>query len=68
MNGFSKTVAPLTHLIRKGVTLNWLEECECSFQLKDLVPTSLLTFIYRNDALTIYSDASKEVRLGADAK
>ena len=61
VEGFSKIVAPLTALTRKGKKYEWIEKCDKSFQeLKDrltIAPTLILPT--EDEDLVIYNDASK---------
>ena len=62
IEGFSHIAILLTHLIKKGIKFEWIEDCEQSFQkLKQwLVSASILTIPIENEGFTIYSDTSKK--------
>ncbi|XP_038902394.1 uncharacterized mitochondrial protein AtMg00860-like [Benincasa hispida] len=65
VNDFSRIVAPLTQLTRKGALFVWNEACENSFQdLKQkLVSAPVLIVPDESGGFVIYSDVSKK-RLG----
>ena len=60
VQNFSSIVAPLTRLTRKGVSFQWSEECESSFQdLKSrLTSAPVLTISAGITCFTVYTDAS----------
>ena len=59
---FSRIAAPLTRLTRKGVKLDWSDDCELSFQeLKNrLVSAPILTLPDDSGEYVIFSDASRQ--------
>ena len=66
VQGFSSIITPLTQLTRKGVSFQWSEECESSFQdLKSRLTSALvLTILAGITCFSVYTDASG-IGLGA---
>ena len=60
MRGFSIIASPLTKLLRKGITFEWTDKCQNSFeQLKGmLVEAPVLTQPTSGKEYNLYSDAS----------
>ena len=60
VQNFSSIAAPLTRLTRKGVSFQWSEECESSFQdLKSrLTSAPILTILAGITGFTVYTDTS----------
>jgi hypothetical protein len=60
MEGFSKISKPMTELLEKGKTFEWMPRCEASFQeLKKILTTTLvLTMPNMEKSFSIYCDAS----------
>ena len=60
VHNFSSIAAPLTQLTRKGVSFQWSEECESSFQdLKSqLTSAPVLTILADITGFSVYTDAS----------
>ncbi|XP_043699935.1 uncharacterized mitochondrial protein AtMg00860-like [Telopea speciosissima] len=61
IENFSRILAPMTLLTRKGVKFKWFDDCEKSFQeLKQrLISTLVLTIPNGTREMVVYSDTSK---------
>ncbi|KAK4382892.1 Transposon Tf2-12 polyprotein [Sesamum angolense] len=62
VEGFSIIAGPLTKLLRKGVTFQWTEQCQQSFDelKKRLTSTPILVLPSGSGGYVVYTDASKQ--------
>ncbi|KAL0383100.1 UNVERIFIED_CONTAM: Transposon Ty3-G Gag-Pol polyprotein [Sesamum calycinum] len=62
VEGFSIIAGPLTKLLRKGVTFQWTEQCQQSFDelKKRLTSTLILVLPSGSGGYVVYTDASKQ--------
>ncbi|KAL0282453.1 UNVERIFIED_CONTAM: Retrovirus-related Pol polyprotein from transposon.6, partial [Sesamum angustifolium] len=62
VEGFSIIAGPLTKLLRKGITFQWTEQCQQSFDelKKRLTLTPILVLPSGSGGYVVYTDASKQ--------
>ncbi|KAK4389748.1 Retrovirus-related Pol polyprotein from transposon opus [Sesamum angolense] len=62
VEGFSIIAGPLTKLLRKGVTFQWTEQCQQSFDelKKRLTSTPILVLSSGSGGYVVYTDTSKQ--------
>ncbi|KAK4383425.1 Retrovirus-related Pol polyprotein from transposon.6 [Sesamum angolense] len=62
VEGFSIIAGPLTKLLRKGVTFQWTEQCQQSFDelKKRFTSTPILVLPSGSGGYVVYTDASKQ--------
>ncbi|KAL0336686.1 UNVERIFIED_CONTAM: Retrovirus-related Pol polyprotein from transposon.6 [Sesamum radiatum] len=62
VEGFSIIADPLTKLLRKGLTFQWTEQCQQSFDelKKRLTSTPILVLLSGSGGYVVYTDASKQ--------